>query len=232
MNLSDIKINRISYSASILFHLFSFLLLFLIKCTFEYPAKDYVELTFGIMGGTGSSGTKGEAFDEMIERADLQDKDATKEKNQEVKEVELPKAKNTDVSDVNPAQKDKDVKKETTKKTDTRESNNPPGDKKGNLNNGEGEYGFHFEGGGLGTRRIISYVVPDYPEGVNKEIDIRLKFTIKPDGTVGSIFLLTKADTRLENAAINSLWKWRFEALPSAQQGDQTAIIVFPYRLQ
>ena len=68
---------------------------------------------------------------------------------------------------------------------------------------------------------------------INKEIDIRLKFTIKPDGTDGSIFLLTKADTRLENAAINSLWQWRFEPLTLNQsQTDQTAIIIFPYRLQ
>ena len=96
-----------------------------------------------------------------------------------------------------------------------------------------GDFGFHFEGGGLGTRQIYSYAIPDYPEGVNKEIDIRLKFTIKPDGTVGSIFLLTKADTRLENAAINSLWQWRFAPLNTNQvQGDQTAVIVFPYRLQ
>ena len=65
----------------------------------------------------------------------------------------------------------------------------------------------------MGTRKIYSYLIPAYPEGVNKEIDIRLKFTIKPDGTVGSIFLLTKADTRLENAAINSLWQWRFELI-------------------
>jgi len=94
------------------------------------------------------------------------------------------------------------------------------------------DFGFHFEGGGLGLRKIYSYVIPTYPESVKKEIDIRLKFTIRPDGTVGSIFILTKADTRLENAAINSLWQWKFEPLNANQvQSDQTAVIVFPYRL-
>ena len=233
MEISIRNINRFSYSASIGFHIILFLILLLVNVSFEYQPKDYVELSFGITGGTGSSGTEGVAFDDRLEKAELQKQETTKDKNLEVKEVELPKAKNTDVSDVSPAKKDKEVKKETTTQTEERTSNNPPGDKKGNLNQGTGDFGFHFEGGGLGTRKIYSYVIPTYPEGVNKEIDIRLKFTIKPDGTVGSIFLLTKADTRLENAAINSLWQWRFEELsPNQAQVDQTAIIVFPYRLQ
>ena len=233
MYLSNQNVSRVSYSASVIFHIILFLFLLIINLSFDYPSKEYVELSFGVLGGAGSSGTEGTAFDEVIEKAELQEKDVTKDKNLEVKKVDLPKAKNTDVSDISPAQKDKEVKKETIKQTEQRDSNNPAGDKKGNLNQGTGEFGFHFEGGGLGTRQIYSYVIPDYPEGVNKEIDIRLKFTIKPDGTVGSIFLLTKADTRLENAAINSLWQWRFAPLNSNQvQSDQTAVIVFPYRLQ
>lgn len=233
MELSNQNINRVSFAGSIVFHIILFLIFLLFNLSFDYPPKDYVELSFGILGGEGSSGTEGTAFDERLEKSELKEQDVTKDKNLEVKEVELPKAKNTEVSDVNPAQKDKEQKKETVKQTEQRESNNPTGEKKGNLNQGSGDFGFHFEGGGLGTRKIYSYVIPDYPDGVNKEIDIRLKFTIKPDGTVGSIFLLTKADTRLENAAINSLWQWRFEPLTLNQtQSDQTAIIVFPYRLQ
>ena len=233
MYLSNQNVSRISYSASIVFHLILLLLFLIINFSFDYPSKEYVELSFGVLGGAGSSGSEGTAFDEVLEKAELQEKDITKDKNLEVKEVELPKAKNTDVSDINPAQKDKEVIKETVKQTEQRESENSIGDKKGNLNQGTGDFGFPFEGGGLGTSKLYSYVIPDYPEGVNKDIDIRLKFKIKPDGTVGSIFLLSKADTRLENAAINSLWQWRFEPLNSNQvQGDQTAVIVFPYRLQ
>lgn len=233
MYLSNQNVSRVSYSASVIFHLILLLLFLLINLSYEYKTKDYVELSFGVLGGAGSSGATGTEFDEVLEKAELQEKDITKNKNLEVKEVELPKAKNTDVSDMTPAQKDKEVKKETIKQTEQRVSENATGDKKGNLNQGTGDFGFHFEGGGLGTRKIYSYVIPAYPEGVNKEIDIRLKFTIKPDGTVGSIFLLSKADTRLENAAINSLWQWRFEPLNANQvQGDQTAVIVFPYRLQ
>jgi protein TonB len=233
MYLSNQNVSRFSYSASVIFHLILLLLFLIINLSFDYPSKEYVELSFGVLGGEGSSGTEGTAFDEVLEKAELQEKNITKDKNLEVKKVELPVAKNTDVSDVSPAQKDKEVKKETVKQTEQRESTNQTGEKQGNLNQGSGDFGFHFEGGGLGTRKIYSYVIPAYPEGVNKEIDIRLRFTIKPDGTVGSIFLLSKADTRLENAAINSLWQWRFEPLTENQmQADQTAVIVFPYRLQ
>ena len=82
-------------------------------------------------------------------------------------------------------------------------------------------------------RKIYSYTLPQYPEGVKKEVDIKLQFTILPDGTIGTIIPKIKADTKLENAAINSLRQWRFEALDGSQkQVEQTAVIIFPYRLQ
>ncbi|HLG32157.1 MAG TPA: energy transducer TonB, partial [Ignavibacteriaceae bacterium] len=103
----------------------------------------------------------------------------------------------------------------------------------GNESLGDGSFGFDIDWGGKGTRKIYSFVLPNYPDGVKKEVNIKLQFTILPDGTVGTIIPKIKADTRLENAAINSLRQWRFEALSSNQkQGEQTAIIVFPYRLQ
>ena len=71
-------------------------------------------------------------------------------------------------------------------------------------------------------RKIYSYSLPSYPEGVSKEIDVKLKFTILPDGTVGKILPLIKADTRLELAAINSLRQWRFEPLPENRKGKST----------
>ena len=103
----------------------------------------------------------------------------------------------------------------------------------GNLAEGDGSFGFDIEWGGKGIRKIYSFSLPKYPGGVTKEVDIKLQFTILPDGTIGTIFPKIKADTRLENAAINSLRQWRFEALaPSQKQDEQTAVIVFPYRLQ
>ncbi|MGE5805586.1 MAG: energy transducer TonB, partial [Ignavibacteria bacterium] len=103
----------------------------------------------------------------------------------------------------------------------------------GNKAEGEGSFGYDIDWGGKGQRKILYYFIPDYPAGVQKEADIRLKFTILPDGSVGTIFPLTKADTRLENSAINALRQWSFEPLGEIQkQMEQTAVIVFPYRLQ
>lgn len=100
--------------------------------------------------------------------------------------------------------------------------------------NGQGDGtgdGYSISFGGR-VRKIYSYRIPKYPEGVTKQIDIRLKFTILPDGSIGQIFTLTKADSRLENAAISSLRLWRFEPLEdNMAKQEQTAVIVFPFRL-
>lgn len=232
MNYHDIK--KISFSASLLFHSILMVIFLLINLSFEFPAKDYVELSFGISSEFGSSGAVGEKLDIIQELAKPEEENITENKNPEVKEVKLPVAKNTqDENVVKPAEKDKEQKKETKTETSTETTSDVATTGQGNLARGEGSFGFDIEWGGMGTRKIYSYSLPSYPDGVNKEIDIRLRFTIKPDGTVGSISLLTKADTKLENAAINSLWQWRFEPLsPTQQQGEQTAVIVFPYRLQ
>lgn len=98
--------------------------------------------------------------------------------------------------------------------------------------NGSG-FGYSIDWGGRGQRRILSYLLPEYPSGVNKEVDIRVRFTILPDGAVGSTLILNKADTRLEAAAVNSLRRWRFEPLRGSQeQVAQVAVISFPYRLR
>lgn len=228
------SIRNTSYSVSILFHLILFALFFIWTFTINYKPKEYVELSFGVSGNTGSSGNIGTQINDVEELAKTEVKDETKNQAQEVKEVELPKAKSTSEDNtIIPAEKNKKITKES--KTETKEKTNSdittPG--KGNKAEGEGSFGYDIDWGGSGQRKIYSFVVPPYPEGVHKEINIRLRFSILPDGTVGTILPLTKADTRLENVAINSLRQWRFEPLdPSRKQVEQSAIIVFPYRLQ
>ncbi len=227
------SIRHISFSISMIIHIIIFILLLFIKFSMDYPPRDYVELSFGKMSQPGSSGAIGTQINQVEENAKAETNE-TIDKSKEVKEVELPKAKNTSEENIiKPAEKQKEETK--TVKTETKENTNSQVTTagQGNKAEGEGSFGFDIDWGGQGTRKIYSYILPDYPEGVNKEIDIRLKFSILPDGTVGNIFPLTKADTRLENAAINSLRQWRFEALaPGQKQTEQAAVIVFPYRLQ
>ncbi len=229
------SIRQVSYSASIMFHLLLLLLFMLIKITIDYPVKEYVELSFGKTGQVGSTGAIGTKINQVEELAQPQKVTKTKDNKREVKEVALPKAKNTSENNpaITPADKNKEKSNVVKNETNETKNSNVTTEGQGNKAAGEGSFGYDIDWGGQGTRKIYMYSVPAYPEGVEKEIDIRLRFSIKPDGTVGTVIPLTKADTRLENAAIYSLRQWRFEPLsPLQKQADQTAVIVFPYRLQ
>lgn len=232
--MSSKKSSGISYSISFAFHAIAIILLLLINLSFDYLPSEYVEVSFGISDQSGSSGAKGNKINIIKEVPKQSQKEQSKEKNPIVKEVELPVAKNTEEDNViKPANNDKEIAEERTEiNTETTTSNSQTSEE-GNNSEVEGNFGFDIDWGGKGTRKIYSFILPQYPDGVKKEVNIKLQFTILPDGTIGTIIPKMKADTRLENAAINSLRQWRFEALSSNQkQVEQTAVIVFPYRLQ
>jgi outer membrane biosynthesis protein TonB len=228
------SIKNISISASLLFHLALFVALLFLNFTIEYPVKQYVELSFGTSGQPGSSGNIGTQVNQIEQLSKQQKKSEAINTDNEVKKVKLPEAKNTsDENIIAPAEKNKKKSDTNTKESKIQTNDTETSEGMGNKANGSGSFGYDIDWGGKGQRKIYSFILPEYPEGVNKEIDIRLRFSILPDGTVGNIFPLIKADTRLENAAINSLRQWRFEALdPSQKQTDQVAVIVFPYRLK
>jgi len=231
MTVFNIRINPLIFS--IVFHLLVLLIFFLIKYSIDYPVKDFVELGFGSSGSGYPSGGLSSEFG-LIQQSTSQEQPLTQ--NREVKEVELPKSANTEDDNVI-TQAEKSKEKNTDAKSE-KTNVNDESQKKSSLAvgaGGEGPAGFgvDIDFGGRGIRKIYSYSLPKYPDGVSKEIDVKLRFTILPDGTVGTIIPLMKVDSRLENAAMNSLRQWRFEPLPKSQkQFDQTAVIVFPYRLR
>ncbi len=231
--MSSKKSSGISYTISFVLHAIAILLFLLINLSFDYVPSEYVELSFGISDQTGSSGAQGNKINIIKETSKPSEKEQSKEKNPEVKEVDLPIAVNTeDENVIKPADNEKEVSEERTELNTETAVSNSKSSEEGN-SSVEGNFGFDIDWGGKGTRKIYSFILPQYPEGVKKEVNIKLQFTILPDGTVGTIIPKMKADTRLENAAINSLRQWRFEALSSNQrQVEQTAVIVFPYRLQ
>jgi protein TonB len=201
----------------------------------NYNPTPPVELSFGTFDQSGSAGAQGKQILDVPQQSKPATESKTEKKSvQVVKKVELPKAQNTSEDNVvTPADKDKKVAKEEETKTEETENSNVSSEGQGNESEGKGSLGYDIDWGGKGKRQIYSYSLPTYPAGVSKEVDIRLKFTILPDGTVGTILPLTKADAKLENAAINYLRQWRFEPLsPTQPQMEQTAVIVFPYRLQ
>ena len=232
--MSSKKNTEISYTISFMIHGIIVALLLLINLSFNYPQPEFVELSFGNMGESGSSGAEGTKFDITKENTQKSEKETVEEKIPEVKEVELPPAKNTEPENIiKPAEDKKEVAEKRAELSTQQVASNSKTVEEGNSPEVKGDFGFDIDWGGKGTRKIYSFVLPQYPEGVRKEVNIKLQFTILPDGTVGTIIPKIKADTRLENAAINSLRQWRFEALGSGQkQVEQMAVIVFPYRLQ
>lgn len=232
--MSSIKTSGMSYTISFVLHSIAILLFLLINLSFDYAPAEYVELSFGISDQTGSSGAKGDNINIIKETPQPNEKEQSKDKNPEVKEVDLPIAVNTeDENVIKPASDEKEKSDKRTELNTESVVSDSRNREEGNNSNAEGDFGFDIDWGGKGTRKIYSFILPKYPEGVMKEVNIKLQFTILPDGTVGTIIPKIKADTRLENAAINSLRQWRFEALsPNQRQAEQTAIIVFPYRLQ
>lgn len=67
-------------------------------------------------------------------------------------------------------------------------------------------------------KRQVIYKPEQFPEvhlDRNMEVEIRLKFWVLPDGTVGEVIPLEpRGDIRLERAAITYLKNWRFNPLP------------------
>jgi protein TonB len=232
--MSSKKSSGISYTISFSLHSIAILLFLCINLSFDYTPSEYVDLSFGNSGQEGSSGAKGNKISIIKEIPKQSEKEQSKDKSLEVKEVDLPVAVNTeDENVIKPANNDKEISEESTDLNTEASTSNSNNGEEGNNSSAEGNFGFDIDWGGKGTRKIYSFILPQYPEGVKKEVNIKLQFTILPDGTVGTIIPKMKADTRLENAAINSLRQWRFEALSSNQrQVEQNAVIVFPYRLQ
>lgn len=84
-----------------------------------------------------------------------------------------------------------------------------------------------------GTRKKVSGDLPEYPEGVRIEAQIRIEAVVLPDGSVKSLKPAQKGNTKLEEAAMKAVRLWRFEPLRrSAPQRDQLCTITFNFRLQ
>lgn len=235
MTYNNIRHN--SFYISLLVHVIIFVLLYFYTFNVYYSPTPPVEVSFGTFGETGSAGAKGtQIVSNQEEAAKPVKKNRTEKKAQEVKKVDLPKAENTSEDNiVTPADKNKKISKAEETKSDVTENSNVTTEGQGNKSKGNGSFGPDslISWGGKGKRQIYSYPLPSYPQGVQKQIDIRFKFTIMPDGTVGSVLPLTKADAKLENLAITYLRQWRFEPLsPNQPQIPQTAVIVFPFILQ
>lgn len=86
--------------------------------------------------------------------------------------------------------------------------------------------------GQAAERAILSQVIPEYPEGLQKEATIRIRFTVLPDGRVGQMIPVQKDSPELEEITLRALRQWRFNPLSSdAEQQVVQGVITFRYEL-
>lgn len=82
-------------------------------------------------------------------------------------------------------------------------------------------------------REIYQKKLPEFPEDVQQEATIKIKFSVLPNGLIGSAVLLQKGNTQLENLTLETFKTWRFNPLPNyTDQEPQTGIITFRFRLR
>lgn len=93
---------------------------------------------------------------------------------------------------------------------------------------GKGEGLGEIDWGGGGNRTVLNKIIPPFPPGATSS-QIRIKFTVLPDGTVGKMIPLQKGDPLLERAAMNALRRWKFN--PISGNTEMTGIIPFTFRL-
>jgi hypothetical protein len=86
---------------------------------------------------------------------------------------------------------------------------------------------------GPAAERQVLFQPPPPNVTVESESEIELRFWILPNGAVGRVVPVKKADPRLEALAINYMRHWRFTPLPSdAPQDEQWGIIPFKFRIR
>jgi TonB family protein len=91
---------------------------------------------------------------------------------------------------------------------------------------------FEIEGEAA-DRIILKKVIPEYPEGLQREAVVRLRFTVLANGLVGEVVPLQKADPTLERLSMDALRQWRFNPLDAnEEQVSQQGIITFRYVLR
>ncbi|MBN2571652.1 MAG: TonB family protein [Ignavibacteriales bacterium] len=220
------KTDRISFFISLFIHL-AFMFLFLgITFYIEQETDEFVTIGFTDFGLMSSSNNQ--KMTDEIKPIEKVEKDVEIKKDD--KKIDVPVVKNLDDDNIKT-----DPEKTTKDEEEATNESNPfvQTDGEDQIGPGNSNEGFDLDFGGQNIRKIYSYIIPEYPSSVNKDADVKLRFTILPDGTVGQIFTLVKSDARFEQVAIQSLKKWRFEPLAKdKEQKNQTAIIVFPFRIQ
>jgi len=91
--------------------------------------------------------------------------------------------------------------------------------------------------GPIADRRVLSTVVPEYPEWAKREAvegSVTLYFVVRTDGTVKENVVIQKTAGfgEFDDNARTALRAWRFEPLHGGRTGEQWGTITFHFRLR
>ncbi len=90
--------------------------------------------------------------------------------------------------------------------------------------------GYSLDWGGGGNRVVLHKELPKYPAGITTSAQIKMRFTVLPNGSVGMILPMQKGEPALERAAMEALRRWQFN--PMGDGKDMIGFITFTFRIQ
>ncbi len=220
--MKDRLVEKRSLVISVIFHLILFLLLIFILPSKSIKKFEVIEIALGDRFGEEQGlGKIGKPLEEQQTQHKTQIEKETTIPDKTKKDVNLTKTK-AQFDEPNIA---KQLKKEEAKPTNQEKTQVPQQEV------GTSGTGYDIQWGGKGKRKIYKYYIPPYPDGIQVEANVKLRFTILPDGSVTRITPLVKSHPVLENVSINALSRWKFEPLENDDY-EQTVTIIFPFRLK
>ncbi len=95
----------------------------------------------------------------------------------------------------------------------------------GNFAGGNGLYRISWDSGE--KREVIYRQIPEFPEKLDRSVELELKFSVSPAGEVLQIIPLKKVDPELERITVDAFYKWRFS--PAAEEKRQWGKITFNF---
>ena len=84
--------------------------------------------------------------------------------------------------------------------------------------------------GEIRQRTILKEVIPEYPEGLQRNAYVTIQFSVHPDGSVSDMIITKRDEAILEELSLNSLALWQFNSIP--QNVIQRGTITFVYQLR
>lgn len=225
--------------------IFFSMVLFVSTCNFEPPILPKYEspliplelINFGMGDGTGLS--KGNLSQEGVARKGKQPSNQLEDASVSVPKINSPPSQidnPTLAKDIKPVNELSSAEgKNTNFGSGAKDIGKPNGSEFGT---GLGEIGGgvgaglglgDIEWGGGGNRIVLYKVLPKYPPGYNVSAQIKIKFTVSPEGIVTSMLPLQKGDPVLERVAMEALRQWRFNRLK--ENKEMYGIITFTFRV-